>query len=478
MTFTAAVWTALYLASEWAVRIVMTIFVPFRRSADAARGWLLLVFFLPWPALLLYFFIGRPTYPQWRRERFERLPEVLALSSQPIEHLMPEIAHPAIAEPLAEAAAFVQRLGLLPVVGQSDAILMSDYQGVINRLVADIDAAREHVHLLFYIFANDSTGRRVIDALKRAAARGVECRILIDAIGSRPWSKSIKEELIPAGVNTRRLLPVGFLRRKSARADLRNHCKIAIIDGAIGYAGSQNIIDPDFAPGIVNQELMTRLTGPIVLELQTIFIANWFLETEEVLPVDKYMPQPVATGTVACQVLPSGPDYPGAGVEHLLVSLIHAARKRIVLTTPYFVPSESLLTALQTAVLRGAEVHLVVSEVTDHRLVKWAQCSYYDELMEAGIVIHTYRDKLLHAKHISIDDDLAVIGSSNVDIRSFVLNSEIMVIFYDSEIASRLHEEQKRYFANSDRLVPSVWRQRSWPVQIAENLARMLGPLL
>jgi cardiolipin synthase len=477
LPYEISTWALLYYASEWVIRIAMLIIVPFRRTPDAARGWLMLVLFLPWPALIVYWLIGRPTFPRWRRERFLRLPQVLKITAEQMSRMM-NAENVELPPRVLRAAMLVESIGRLPVVEGNSAELLADYEGVIDRLVEDIDSARDHVHLLFYIFADDAIGKRVIDALGRARRRGVVCRVLIDALGSRPWQRNVRRLLAAAGVDVHLALPVVFFRRKSARADLRNHRKIAVIDGRIGYAGSQNIVDPEFRPGIHNRELMVRLRGPIVLELQSVFIADWFLETEEVLDATRLLPPPRLHGDVVAQVLPSGPDYPGAGIENLIVASIHTAHDRVVIATPYFVPSLPLLDALQTAVLRGVKVHLIVSKVTDQELVRLAQRSYYAELMAAGVRIRLYREKLLHAKNIAIDDDVAIIGSSNVDIRSFVLNSEVTIVFYDKEVAARLREEQDRYFADSDLLSPTEWEQRSFLVKFAENMGRLVSPLL
>jgi cardiolipin synthase len=302
--------------------------------------------------------------------------------------------------------------------------------------------------------------------------------VLIDALGSHHWARHVAERLSAGGVEIRLALPLAFLRRRSARADLRNHRKIAVIDGRIGYTGSQNIVDADFRPGIVNQELVVRVTGPIVLELQAVFVADWYLETEQALGGPDLFPAPPASGEVAAQVLPSGPDYPTAGVEHLIVALVHGARHRVAVTTPYFVPDEPLLQALQTAAMRGVEVHLVVSGVADHPLVSLAQRSYYADLLRCGVRIHLFRDKLLHAKHLSVDGEVALIGSSNVDIRSFVLNAEVSLVAYSGDLVARLRAEQERYFAASVQLSPAAWARRSPVVKFGENLARLLSPLL
>ncbi len=470
-------WASLYLISEWIIRLSMLFVIPFRRTPEAAKGWLLFGFFLPWPALVLYLLIGRPEYPKWRRMQFARLPHVLKDEVARVRNLRAR-QEPDLPFNLTQAARLIQNLGHFPVVNGNGAELLSQYDETLDRIVADIDAATSHVHLLFYIFAYDASGKKVIAALKRAVERGVTCRVLIDALGSHRWSSSVMAALSDAGVSAHLMLPLRLLRRRSTRADLRNHRKIAVIDGRVGYIGSQNIVDADFNPRVTNKELMVRVSGPAVLELQVVFVSDWFLETEQVLKEPDLFPEPVKGGDVVAQVLPSGPDYRGAGVERVVEALIHGARERIVITTPYFVPSETLLHALETAVLRGVEVHLVLSKPVDQILVSLAQRSYYRELLDAGISIHLYRDKLLHAKHMSIDQDLSLIGSSNMDMRSFLLNSEISLILFDPGLTSQLQAEQARYFASSDLLVETTWKARPRARKVAENIARLLTPLL
>lgn len=466
-----------YFYSEWAVRLVMIVVVPFRRNSDAARSWLLLVMFLPWPALLLYLLIGRATYPRWRRKRFERLPDILSLSAEKVRELT-EVSRERLPRRFTRAAVLIERVGKLPVVDGARVDFLGDYSRMIDRLVSDIDAAQHHVHLLFYIFADDEVGQKVMQALGRAQARGVKCRVLIDAIGSRPWARSVLTTLADYGVEAHPILPVTFFRRKSARADLRNHRKIAVMDGRVGYAGSQNIIAARTVLDISNQELMLRLEGPVVLELQAVFIADWFLETEEALPLDSVMSPTPACGTLAMQVLPSGPDYRVGGIESLIVTAIHSALQRVVIVTPYFIPSEAVHKAMQIAVLRGVAVHLVVPKISDHRLVRFAQQSYYGGLLAAGVSIHLFRDKFLHAKNVSVDTDVALIGSSNMDMRSFVLNSEVTVVIYDREVTLQLRRMQDDYIAGSDRMELDRWRRRPWIRKVAENLARLVSPLL
>jgi cardiolipin synthase len=470
-------WSTLYLISEWVIRIGMLIVIPFRRSPEAAKGWLLFVFFLPWPALVLYHLIGRPDYPKWRHERFARLPEVLRRPDRQLSELAAR-STPDLPPNLLQAATLIERLGRFPSIGGNTAELLPEYDRTLQRLAADIDEARDHVHLLFYIFADDSSGRIIIEALSRAVKRGVTCRVLIDALGSRAWAARTMDALAAAGVSVRLVLPLTLRHRRSTRADLRNHRKIAIIDGRIGYVGSQNIVNADFNPRVTNQELVVRVEGPVVIELQAIFAADWFLESEEVLDSPNLFPDGPPAGRTIAQVLPSGPDYPEAGVERLIEAFIHGAAERVVITTPYFIPNEALLHALEIAVLRGVEVHLVLSKPVDQFLVHWAQQSYYAELLQAGVKIHLYRDKLLHAKHMSVDRSVTLVGSSNIDMRSFTLNAEVSLILFDEGITARLMEEQQRYFEVSDLLSAEEWQTRSPAAKIGENVARLFSPLL
>jgi cardiolipin synthase len=331
---------------------------------------------------------------------------------------------------------------------------------------------------MFYILADDHATAPVMEALGRAAKRGVCCRVLADAIGSRSGLRTLRPKLTALGVAIHEMLPLSLMPWRKARVDLRNHRKIAVIDGRVGYTGSQNLIAAEIEEGVALEDLMVRVTGPVVLELQYIFAADWFLETNEVLDSETEFPLPEITGAVPAQALPSGPDFPTQNNQRLFVALVHGARKQVVLTTPYFIPDEPLLQATQTAALRGVEVHLVVSRKADHPIVALAQKSYYAELLEAGVHIHLYRKNFLHAKHLSVDGSVAVIGSSNLDIRSFALNAEVMLMIYDSKVAGRLAIEQERYYANSSRLTLPAWEKRSLGAKFVQNLARLLSPLL
>jgi cardiolipin synthase A/B len=460
-----------YLLAEWIVRLVMLGVAPLRRTPDAARSWLLLVFFLPIPGQILFLLIGRPRFPPWRAARF-------ASFAPARDRVMEALRHqdlPDLARRETELSALANRVGAYPPVTGNRLEWLDDYDRMIARLVADIDAAKHQVHILVYIFADDETGRLVIDALLRAVRRGVTVRVLIDALGSRRWMKRTLRLLRGGGVDARQALPLRFLRDRT-RGDMRNHRKLYLVDGRVGYAGSQNIVAKDFRPGIVNKELVVRVEGPAVAAMGSVFQSDWFLETEELLD-DPPLPEPCGDGMVA-QVLPSGADYPVEGFETLLVSQINAARSRVIVTTPYLIPDAALLNALRTAVLRGVEVHLIVSLVADQLLVSLAQRSYYDELLHIGVEIHRYRHFLLHAKHVSIDGRVAIVGSSNVDIRSFQLNAEVSVLLYDAAEVAILEAIQDGYIHASEKVDPKTWQERPLSRKLMENWARLISPLL
>jgi cardiolipin synthase len=459
-----------YLISEWAIRIVMLFFVPTRRTPQAAQAWLLLIFFLPIPALILYAAIGRPRFPQWRTERFHRLSPFFAGVARALGDAQ------AVPEPgtTGGSASLALRLGSLPATGGNRIAFLGDYDEAVERLIADIDAARHSIRILVYIFADDPVGSRVIEALGRAAARGVACHVLIDAFGSHRWSRRVLARLNDAGVDARRALPFRLLHRHT-RNDMRNHRKLFVIDGTVGYAGSQNIVGKAFRPGIVNRELVARLTGPIVAEMDAVFVGDWYLETEEMLEA---APVPAPDGGTVAQLLPSGADYPLEGFETLLVWQIHEARRRVIVTTPYLVPDEDVLGAMRTAVARGVQVDLIVSKVADQKMVSLAQRSYFESLLRAGVSIWRFRTYLLHAKNVSIDGNLAVVGSSNVDLRSFQLNDEVSLLLYDRESVSSLVAIQEDYMEHSERLTLEAWCARSRGQKLLESLARMVGPLL
>lgn len=472
---TTGFWATLLIVSDWAIRLVMLPIVPTRRSPEAAKGWLLFIFFLPWVGLLLYLLIGRPRLPRWRLERRGQYIDLIEPVRQRMSGL-PQIAAPEVDSQYQPSVRLATDLGMLHNLGGNSVELLTDYRGTIDRIAADIDAALHHVHLCFYIFGDDARSAIVIDALGRAVARGVICRVLVDAFGSRPSRRTLLPKLQALGVAARVALPVR-MGRKTARFDLRNHRKIVVIDGAVGYTGSQNMVSADFKPGLTYSELMVRIKGPSALQLQAVFGSDWFVESGEFIGEPAF-PLPVIAGRTPAQVLPNGPSSSTQRALRMVVNLIYSATRRVVVTTPYFIPSQSLQDALETAVHRGAEVHLIVDDHIDQFFVGNAQRSYYESLLLAGVRIHAYTEAFLHTKAVSIDGQMAWIGSCNLDMRSFELNEEVVALFFDPDIAAQLVAIEEGYMRGSHQITLDQWRKRPFVQELTQNLTRLVSPLL
>jgi cardiolipin synthase len=468
-------WSLLYLASEWTIRFLMLIYVPQRRSAAASRTWLLLIFLLPWPGLALYVIFGRIYVPKRRiamqGEASRRIREVQA---QRAAGTAPK-QWPADLRPVMRLG---QQLGDFEVSTGNRVELLTEYGPAIDRLIGDIDSARQTAHLLFYIFEADGTGQRVAEALGRAARRGVRCRVLMDAVGSKRGLARLGPLLRERGVEVRAMLPVGFLRHNTARFDLRNHRKLAVIDGRVGYTGSQNIVDGHFVKGYPNEELLARLAGPVVAQLQAVFLVDYYLEAGQPLADPDLFPRLDEAGASSAQVIPSGPGYGRENGQEFIVAMFYGARRRAMITTPYFVPDEPILQALISARRRGVQVQLIVSMHANQLLTQMAQRSYYESLLDAGVEIHLYEPRFLHAKLLTVDEDLALLGSTNMDIRSFALNAEINLLLYDAEVVGRLRQLQERYLAHSQSLSAADWKRRPLVQKVLQNNARLADSLL
>jgi cardiolipin synthase A/B len=459
-----------YYVVEWIVRLAMLAIVPFRRSPAATRSWLLLIFFLPVPGFVLFLAIGSPRFPSSRTQRFAALKPLFLTASEYLTVASPIVLHNG-----SGVAALAERLGYFPAVEGNAVEILDDYDAVFDRLIADIDAAQNHVRILVYIFADDVVGLSIISALDRAVKRGVVCHVLFDPVGSGRWRMNVLNRLDKAGVHARETLPFHLLRGRTRR-DMRNHRKMFLIDGETGYAGSQNIVAKNFRFGVINRELVARVTGPVTVAMDALFRADWYMETEEQLDAAAALPSKAGSSQV--QVLPSGADYGREGFLTLLIWQVHQALKRVVIVTPYFIPDEGLLAALGTAVLRGVAVHIIVSKIVDQTFVNLAQSSYYEELLAQGVRIYRYPHYLLHAKSVQIDNRLGIIGSSNVDIRSFQLNEEISLLLLDEPTVAKLDSIHNGYLGAGEEISLEAWSERSWPRKFAENAARLLSPLL
>ena len=469
--------SVLYIA-EWIIRVTALFVVVRKRRPTAALAWLVVIYFQPWIGILFYLLIGRHRLPRRRTRQYAQLVQRLGhLKRQFDQH--PHVVHPELGPQCRAAITLAERFGSMPILDGNSVKLMSDTNEVIHQLTADIDNAKEHIHMVFFIFRSDRTGRRVANALKQAARRGVKCRLLLDAVGSRDTLQSMGHELRRAGVEVYDDLPVGFIRRRASRIDLRNHRKIAVIDGIIGYTGSQNIVDGNYGhKDLVWYDLTARLKGPVVQELQTVFWEDWSFRTNQLSDEQDIFPTPEPSGAVPAQILPSGPNYPIESYQRLVVAVLYSARERVVITTPYFVPDEPFLQAMQVIAQRDVEVNLILPAKTDHPLIDMAGQAYFEELLDAGVRIFTYQTGLLHAKTITVDDSIAFLGSSNFDIRSFSLNFEINLLLYGREATRGLFERQMEYLQDSQSVTLSDWQKRSSSRRMLQDVAKLFSPLL
>lgn len=487
MTFTDLA-APLLLAAHVLIALTAAVVISLRRKPATAIAWILTIVFIPAIGALAFFLIGVGRLPRARRETQAAVNAMMVQRSGVIEHKSPS------GEPtwLDTAVALNENLGALPMVSGNTASLIEDYQGSLDAMISDVDAAVDFVHVEFYILVLDDTTTPFFDALARAVARGVKVRVLSDFVSGHmfPNRRATVSALQDMGAEWYPMLPLRPWRGQWQRADMRNHRKLVVVDGRVGYTGSQNLIDSTYlkpkniARGLTWLELMVRVQGPVVGELNAVFATDWLSESGEMLPVQSHPLAHAGAGAPAhvvdvdAQVIPSGPSFENDNNLKLFVFLIHNSRTRISITSPYFVPDESTLLALITAASRGVDVELFVSEVADQILVAHAQRSYYSALLAAGVKIWLYRaPTVLHSKHFTIDDDVAVIGSSNMDIRSFSLNMEISVLVRSRAFTASMRVVEDHYRAQSLQLDASAWDRRPLREKVVDGLARLTSSL-
>lgn len=474
-------WLVLFASAEWGIRIVMIAVILRRRFAPStAMAWLVLILFLPELGLVVYLLLG-VNHLGRRRARSHRLAVAEARARQNPDRFARHVVRPEIDPQQRNMILQAERISGNPIVAGNGVELISDADTLCDRLTADIDAAEHHAHLLYYIFSPDTIGRRIGDALARARKRGVACRLLADAAGSRAFFRSgMPAELHSHGVEVHAMLPVAPWRRKLARIDLRNHRKLAVVDGMYAYAGSHNAVNEDYGHKHAGKwvDLSGRFTGPVVAQFQQLFCEDWAFETDQTLGGEDLFPALEPAGEIAAQVVPTGPNHQGESFRRVLIAALAAAQRHIIMTTPYLVLDEPTMLALAMAADRGAQVDLVVPKKSDHPIVAAAGRYYYQTLLEAGVNIHTYKGGMLHAKTITVDDAFALLGSSNLDIRSFYLNFEVNVLLYGQQVTQHLRFAQQRYLSQCDPVVLSAWRKRPLVKQYAEGAAALFSPLL
>lgn len=483
----ASLWSTVALAAHVALVIAAFMFVPINRKPSSATAWLLLITAAPFIGLILFLLVGSPKLPARRRKLQRQMTALIA------DTLAKGGEHPgwgtlspsAMGERAAPHATLAAVLGGMAPMRGNEVRILHGYEGIIAEMVTDVERARHYVHVEFYILAMDETTETLLAALERAVGRGVTVRLLLDQMGSRkfPRRRDLEKRLTAAGIAWRYMLPLLDFK-ELLRPDLRNHRKILVVDSRVAYTGSLNLIAKGYhrTDALTYEELCVRVTGPVVFELEAVFVTDWFSETGQLLDESAHPPVDLSGAAgdegMVVQVLPSGSGFDNENNLRLFTGLVHAARSNLLIATPYFVPDDALLLAVTSAAQRGVAVTLINSAAVDQPLVVGAQRSFYEALLRAGVDVRLYRSPvLLHAKTMVVDGDLAVVGSSNLDIRSFTLNMEVSLILYGQRAVQPLREVVEHYAAVSDPVSLQDWRERPLFKRLVENLARLTSAL-
>jgi cardiolipin synthase len=452
------------------------------REPASRLAWVVVIIVAPIFGMLAYVLFGETNIGRRRIARFKRAMERLPAYSQIGSHEGEDEAAgvPPDYVPLFRVG---QSISGFPAVGGNSGRLLGDSDDVIDTMVADIDAAERHVHVCFYIWLADTNGLKVVDALKRAAVRGVTCRAMADDLGSRAMIRSEHwRGMADAGVRLAAALPIGFLlsRPLKGRIDMRNHRKIVVIDNRITYCGSNNCADaafaikPRFAPWV---DAMIRFEGPIVRQNQHVFAADWMGHVKEDL--SPLFDEPVEVGEgFPAQVIATGATVRYSAMPEMFESLMYAARRELVVTTPYYVPDEPIQAALCASARRGVETTIILPARNDSWIVAAASHSYYPQLLDAGVRIYEYVGGLLHTKSMTVDGEVTLIGSANIDRRSFELNFENNILLVDPALTAAMRERQASYIARSERVDAADVMHWSRGRHMWNNTIAMLGPVL
>ena len=489
-------WGQVFLFLHIAAVAVCVVRVLYRqRNTGTAFAWLIILFVFPLFGVAAYLLVGEPRLGMARAKRVEQMNVFYRKFAERHFHdedLDTRNKMRRRYQGIANVAASVTGLA----ASNNNAMrLLTRTDEIVDAMLADIQAARQTCALAFYIIEPQGRSQTLLAAVRDAAKRGVECTILADAVGSSAffgseWEGSLKD----AGVRIVPALPVGVLKTFFSRSDLRNHRKILIVDNLIAYTGSFNLVDPRYfkqGAGVGEWvDVMMRCRGTVVLEMAAVFYADVAVETDEHLvevqheieQLDGKIPELLAlkrqSGDAVAQVIPSAPDQSDPVIYETIVCAIHAAKTRVTITTPYFVPDELLLTALTTAAKRGVEVVLILPEKVDSFLVRWASRAYYPKLLAAGVKIALFHGGLLHAKTLVVDGDYALFGTVNMDMRSFFLNLEISLAIYDAPVVREIARVQQDYLCDSRYISVSRWQRREKIWGLVENTVRLFSPLL
>ena len=437
-----------------------------KREPIATLSWLLSLVLLPYIGFLIYHLLGPTRITRQSLKRSKARAGLMPLT----QANLPDNASALMQLNAASA-------GFAPASARQVELLQNG-AATYAALEAAFAAATHHIHLEYYIFEPDTSGSRIRDALVRAAQRGVAVRLLLDRLGSKNINDRFLSPLREAGADIAFFHPFRFKHIWRPRYNLRSHRKIVVIDGTAGFTGGINITDTENETlrSDAYVDLHLRADGEIVRWLQLAFVSDWLYAGGKFKADARYFPMPAEQpGPVAAQVLAAGPDTPWEPIHRAQVSAINTAFKRVLLVTPYFVPSESAMMALTSAALRGVDTVLIVPKHSDNRLVTLAARSYFDDLARAGVRVFEF-PRMLHTKALLVDDGTAILGSSNFDHRSFRLNFELSVLFEAAGFGDRLARILYGYLGESVRFDPKA--RLAFAERLAQAIARLFAPLL
>lgn len=453
-----------------------------RRDTSVSLAWIIILVAFPLVGVIAYGLVGE-TWVCAKRRRFTAgaAPRLRGAVEELRSRFEETDAVPTHANIAVDAIGL--STGFIPTLGGNSVQMLDGDGAFFSALIEDIARAERSCDLLFYIWSAGGLVARVEHELIEAAKRGVRCRVLVDAVGSSDWLEEHAQRLRDAGVLVRSALPVGRLRSLLSRVDLRNHRKIVVIDGKIGYTGSFNMVDPScfkVNAGVGEWvDLMARVMGPSAALLGALFALDWSLEEIAEPEMDCWLPDVIEhAGSTLVQVAPSGPGQSVRVLYRMILETIHGARERLVTTTPYLVLDEPYMEALAGAVQRGVKVEVVVPEKIDGRLVGLATQACCNDLLDVGAKVWAFRAGLLHAKTVVADDDLAFVGTMNLDRRSFWLNYEVSLVLHGHDAVREVTRVQERYIEQSVPFRDTPQAERVWTRRIAQNAAGLFAPLL
>lgn len=464
--------------------LAFTILFLERKEPSKTLAWIMILFLLPGVGILFYFLFSQNIARQkiFRLSKFEEANISTSLYEQ-----MTEIKNNKFPFSSPESRKWQDMIRLNQVYGSSfytqdnHITILTDGNHKFSSMLSDIENASTSIHVMYYILKPDSVGRALLDAVTKKAADGVEVRILVDAMGSRRLSENHFQKLTEAGGKFAFFFPPKF-KYINLKLNYRNHRKLVIIDGQIGYMGGFNVGNEYVGKSkkFGNwRDTHLRITGGSVQDMDARFILDWRFASRENLVISHafYPPSP-ESGNTGIQIVSCGPDSPNTEVKLGYLKMIASAKKNIYIQSPYFVPDDSILETLKMAAQSGVDVRIMIPCKPDHIFVYWATYSYVGILLNAGAKIYIYEDGFLHAKTITVDGEVTSVGSANFDIRSFYLNFEANAFIFDSSEAYKMESIFEMDIAHSHQLTRQEYRNRSLVIKFKESIARLLSDLL